>query len=132
MNARQIRLLPFLAALLLFGCAMDIVSVKQAPATFTPAGDPGAPVVLQRDIAVSIGTGFATKLKQGTTWRAVGKIAEGEAFSTRDQIVTVEASNIHEAQPVISSGQIVGFYLPVERTFTPATASVAATFQPAK
>jgi len=121
-----------IAVLLLTGCAMDIVSVKQSPTTLAPAGDPGAPVVLQNDATVSIGTGFPTKLKKGTVWRQIGQIAEGEVFTTRDQVVTVEASNIHEAQPVIHGGNVVGFYLPVERTFTRAKAPVAITFQPPK
>jgi hypothetical protein len=120
------------ASLMLAGCAMDIVSVKQAPATIAPLGDSGPLVVLQSDVAVAIGTGFTTKLRKGTTWRQIGRISEGEVFATRDQIVTVEASNIHEAQPVINGGNVVGFYLPVERTFTRATAPIAITFQPSK
>jgi len=128
--------LPVLTALLaifpLAGCVMDIVSVTQAPATFAPAGEPGTPVVLQGDVTIPLGTGFPTKLKKGTTWRSIGKIAEGDVFATRDQIVTVEASNIHEAQPVITGGQIVGFYLTVEHTFARAATPVAIAFQPAK
>ena len=120
------------AVLLLAGCAMDIVSVQQLPATLVSSSEPGAPVILQNAASVAIGTGFATKLKKGTTWRSIGKITEGEVFATRDQIVTVEASNIHEAQPVIAGGSVVGFYLPVEHTFTRATAPVAVTFQPSK
>jgi hypothetical protein len=117
---------------MLAGCVMDLVSVRQQPTTLEPAGDPGAPVVLQGDVSVALGTGFPTKLRQGTTWRSVGKIAEGEVFATRDQTVTVEASNIHEAHPVIAGGKIVGFYLPVEHTFARAAAPVAIVFQPAK
>lgn len=113
----------------LTGCMVDLVSVRQAPATLTDVSAPGAPLVLQSDATVFIGTGFSTKLKHGTTWRKVGRLPEGEVFTTRDQIVTVEASNIHEAQPVIKDGQVVGFYLPVERTFTRASAPVAVALQ---
>ena len=113
MNARPLRTLAPLVVLSLAGCAMDIVSVKQAPLVLTELADPGPPVVLQNDVSVAIGTGFATKLRKGTTWRPVGRIAEGEVDSTCDQIVSVEASHIHEARPRIAGDRIVGFYLPV-------------------
>lgn len=129
MNARPLRTLAPIVALSLAGCAMDIVSVKQAPVLLTELADLGPPVILQNDVSVAIGTGFATKLRKGTTWRPVGRIAEGEVYATRDQIVTVEASHIHEARPVIAGGRIVGFYLPVERTFTRASSPVAVSFQ---
>jgi hypothetical protein len=106
------------------GCAMDIVSVRQTPATLAPVGEGAPTITLQSEITVSIGTGFATRLKKGTTWRRVGKIAEGDVYITRDQVVTVEASHIHEAQVVVAGNQVVGFYLPVERTFAVAKTPV--------
>jgi len=50
----------------------------------------------------------------------VGRIEQGEVYKTKDQVVTVEASNMYEAQLVLSGSLVVGFYLPVERTFTAA------------
>lgn len=115
--------------LALAGCAMDIVSVKQLPATLTPLGAPSPAFTLQNDASIAIGTGFKTRLKKGTTWRKVGTLGQGDVFTTRDQVVTVEASHIHEAQVVISGGSVVGFYLPVERTFTPASTPVPVAFE---
>ena len=111
-------------ALALGGCAIDLVSVKQVPASLTPLGETVPTLKLQADTPVSIGTGFVTRLKKDTTWRPVGTIAQGEVFATRDQVVTVEASHIHEAQVVLSGGEVVGFYLPVERTFAAAAKPV--------
>lgn len=112
------------AALGFGGCAMDIVSVKQTPATLAPVVGDSPTITLQSEVTVSIGTGFTTRLKKGTTWRRVGKIAEGDVYTTRDQVVTVEASHIHEAQVVVVGNQVVGFYLPVERTFAVAKTPV--------
>jgi hypothetical protein len=107
------------------GCAFDVVSVNQMPATLTPVAGPPARFVLPGEVSVSIGTGFSTHLHQGTAWVEVGKIAQGQVFTTKDQVVTVEASNISEAQLVVSGEKIVGFFLPVERTFTPATSKIS-------
>jgi hypothetical protein len=104
------------------GCAFDLSSVKQMPATFSPAAnDAGQGFVLRQEIKAPIGTGFPTLLKSNTRWYPAGKIEFGEVYATKDQIVAVEASNIHEAQLVISNNFISGFYLPVEKTFTPVT-----------
>jgi hypothetical protein len=105
---------------LVAGCAFDIVSVKQTPTTLGGVRTPALDFVLTQDAAVSIGTGFPTRLKQGTHWQSVGVIDQGAVYSTKDQVVTVEASNISEAQIVVSHGELVGFYLPVERTFAAA------------
>lgn len=69
---------------------------------------------------ISIGTGFRTKLKAGTKWTEAGRLPEGKVFVTKDQVVTVEASNIHEAGIVVEGDALVGFFLLVEKTFTPA------------
>src|ERR1039457_6504695 len=79
---------------ILGGCAFDVVRVRQVPVTFS-SGDAGAPkFVLAKPVNVSLGTGFPTLLKAGTTWTHVGTTEFGEVYSTEDQIVKVEASNI--------------------------------------
>ncbi len=109
----------------LTGCAFDVVSVRQIPATFESVAGAPATFVLRKEVEVSIGTGFKTRLRQGTSWRQVGKIAQGTVFTTKDQVVTVEASNISEAQIVVFGQRIVGFYLPVEHTFAPASSPIS-------
>lgn len=130
----RLRPLAFCAALaasaLLSGCAFDIVSVKHTPATLTPLGTAAPMLVLQTDASIPIGTGFPTKLKKGTKWRKVGSLPQGDVYATQDQVLTVEASHIHEAQLVLSDRNVIGFYLPVERAFTAASAPVQLAFEP--
>lgn len=102
------------------GCAFDVVHVRQTPATFVAETTGVNPWVLEREVRIGIGTGYSTVLKAGTHWQPAGRIAEGDVFKTSDQIVKVEASNIHEAYVVVKEGMVTGFYLPVERTFTAA------------
>lgn len=112
-------LLLCLAPQLFSGCAFDVAHVKQLPVSFQPVT--GAPLRwrLGHEAKVSIGTGYTTRLQPGTRWVQVGRLEQGDVFKTADQVVTVEASNIHEAHLVVKDGAVTGFYLPVERTFTP-------------
>ena len=106
-------------ALWAVGCAFDLSHVKQTPAALATAPSGGSRWRLVSDANISIGTGYATRLKAGTQWEQVGRLAQGDVFKTHDQILTVEASNIHEAYLVVRDKMVTGFYLPVERTFTP-------------
>jgi hypothetical protein len=112
-----------LLALALAGCAFDIVSVSQKPAAFNPQND-GHSFLLLKEVTARYGTGFPTVLRANTTWRQVGSTESGEVFSTQDQIVKVEASNISEAYIVVSGHSLAGFYLPVEKTFVPLNPSI--------
>jgi len=114
----------------LSGCAFDITHVKQQPATFAAVSGMTNGFILSHDVKATLGTGYPTRLKSGTRWQPVGVIAQGTVFETKDQIVTVEASNIHEAQLVVSNGFITGFYLPVEKTFAPSKSPIRIETQP--
>jgi hypothetical protein len=103
------------------GCAFDLVRVKQEPVMLDAQPVQRPSWTLTEKVAVGIGTGFSTKLESGTRWTYVGRIPQGEVYRTTDQIVTVVGPNIFEAQIVISNGLLEGFYLPVERTYTPAS-----------
>jgi len=99
------------------GCAFDVSHVKQHPTTYTTLVAPAQSFVLNRDVKATVGSGFPTRLKADTRWQQVGNTEHGAVFVTKDQLVTVEASNIYEAQLVVTENAITGFYLPVEKTF---------------
>ena len=107
---------------LLTGCAFDVVHVKQFPANLDSGQAPKNSCFLEKEVNVDLGTGYSRTLRPGTRWDYAGSIPQGEVFKTKDQILTVEASHIHEAYIVVSSGKLVGFYLPVEKTFSPLNA----------
>lgn len=106
-------------AALLGACAFDVIHVDQRPAQFESASASGRPFELAADVDVDIGFGYHRILKKGTTWRSLGRLPQGDVYTTSDQVLTVEASNIQEAYIVIESRKLVGFYLPVEKTFSP-------------
>ena len=120
MKYKKIPLISFLSVIILVSCAFDIVHVKQIPTKFTKIeSEASAFFVLKETVRVGIGTGFSTKLHKNTKWICVGFIPQGNVFNTRDQIVTVEGSNIFEAFIVMHTKYLVGFYLPVEGTYCP-------------
>jgi hypothetical protein len=100
-------------------CAFDLVHVKQIPTSLESSTVPINSFELEEQVTISLGTGYDRILKAKTKWDYVGKISYGDVFRTKDQVLTIEASNIYEAYIVISSGELVGFYLPVENTFSP-------------
>ena len=109
-----------LLAFAVSGCMFDIVSVPQKSTVFTPLIEDAKNFKIDAGHVVQIGTGFRTQLKAGTTWNQIGSIPQGEVYRSPDQILVVEASNIHEAALVVNDGQVVGFFLLVEKTFCPA------------
>ena len=102
------------------GCAFDIVQVKQLPVALSPATADHA-FVLHEAAVVRIGTGFPVNLKAGATWHSLGTTSQGEVYTSPDQVLTVEASNIHEAALIVREGEVTGFYLLIEKKFCPAT-----------
>jgi hypothetical protein len=108
------------AAFLLGACAFDVIHVQQVPATLEAISGPAPEWTLSQDVNVHLREGFAALLRAGTTWRAIGRIAQGDVFRTGDQVVTVEASNVYEAGLVMKADVVVGFYLIVEHSFAAA------------
>jgi hypothetical protein len=104
-----------LATSWLVGCALPVPQHKlEQP--IAPAS--GRQFILDVDADCYIGTGYGRTLRQGTRWRLYGTIPQGDVYRSPDQTLTVEGYNVHEAYPVIHDDAVVGFYLPVEHTFT--------------
>lgn len=117
--SRAVVLCTGMILILMPGCAFDISHVTRVPTTFTSAD--GSGWTLQQNQSISVGSGFPTKLRHGTRWQLAGRIPQGDVYRSSDQVVTVEASNIYEAMVVLQGDKLVGFYLPVERSFVAAS-----------
>lgn len=106
----------FLAGLLV-SCAFDLAHVSFSPAELA---QPEAPKHIVMGVPVSINQapcGYGRTLRHGSTWELVGTIPEGEVYKPKDQVLTVECSNVYEAYIVVQEDMLVGFYLPVEKGF---------------
>jgi len=114
-----------LLALLVGSCAPAVV---QEPTQLTPMV--GKSFQLTQAAEVALATGYSTTLRANTTWQLVGTVPQGEVYRTRDQVVTLEGAHIHEGYVVLDQRALVGFYLPVERTFSPVAPAKPLSMEP--
>jgi hypothetical protein len=111
----------------LAGCASQVAHI---PATFTPSAQEGQQSLktLSHAAEIQLDTGYSRSLKAGSQWIRIGMIAQGEVYKPYKDVFTLEGAHIHEASLVIADGQLVGFYLPVERGFSPLAQKVRLKF----
>lgn len=105
--------------LILWGCAFNLVTLKQVPVGQTTVVDGKSSWRLAKDTSVSPARGQNIKLRSGTEWQYVCTIDQGDVYKTKDQVVTITASNTYEAYIVITDAGMTGFYLPLEKVFSP-------------
>ena len=122
-----LRFLPILLALA--GCASN---VTQFPTEFTPAAvaEPHTLKTLAKQVDIKLDTGYSRSLKRGSQWTRIGTVAQGDVCKPYMDVFTLEGAHIHEAYLVISGGYLVGFYLPVERSFSPLKKSIPFAINP--
>jgi hypothetical protein len=109
-------------------CAACAPAVVQESTQLTPGA--GKSFRLTGAATVALATGYSTTLRANTRWELVGSVTHGEVYRTKDQVVTLEGEHIHEGYIVVKQGALVGFYLPVERTFSPVTPAVPLSMNP--
>lgn len=108
------------APALISACAFDIADVKYQPARLESVANEGTAFTLAADIPIhGAPCGFSRSLRKGSRWFAIGRLSEGVVYRSRDQVLTVECSNVFEAYLVVAAEKLVGFYLPVEKGFSP-------------
>jgi hypothetical protein len=107
-----------LMALTFVACAPEI---SRRPTSFTSAGEqPAETIEILQDQKVVVGPGYDRLIGRGTVWTKVGQSAEGAVYKPVGRVFTVEGAHVHEAYLVLAGERVVGFYLPVERAFSPA------------
>lgn len=115
---RPIVFVILLSSFLLEGCAFDLAHVSFTPTQFAPYVEGDKSFALKEPIYITEAPcGYDRTLRQDTRWDLIGRIPEGDIYKSRDQVLTVECSNVHEAYIVVLDSSIVGFYLPVEKGF---------------
>ncbi|MBL4868802.1 MAG: hypothetical protein JKY67_20760 [Pseudomonadales bacterium] len=73
--------------------------------------------VLKEGVTIKASHAKPTTLKSGTKWLKVGSIDKGAVYRTKDQVVIVNSFNTHEGYIVVEQNNVVGYYLPIEKTF---------------
>ena len=107
------------STILVYGCAFDVLKISKNPVLLDDSLSEKPILLIEENLEITLSTGYKRTLKSGTKWHYVGQISYGDIYKTKDQILTIEGSNIYEAFIVVSEEQLVGFYLPVEQSFSP-------------
>ena len=105
-------------ALLAVGCSTKQLTVAR------PLDPPSESATYRLESAVTAKISRAAKqtLRSGTRWQSVGRLAEGLVLKSPDQSLVVNSFHVNEGYPVVAEGKLVGFYLPVPKTFVAITA----------
>jgi hypothetical protein len=102
--------------ILLMACAAE---VTRHPTAITPMDSvvSGDQRRIAKNVLVTFDTGYERALRKDTMWKPVGNVPQGTVYASVDSVFSVEGAHVHEAYLVVSRGNLVGFYLPVERSF---------------
>jgi hypothetical protein len=109
----------------LAACASPVqtTAVKFAPST-------GGEVSLGSNVQITLSTGYSRTLGQGSRWRKVGTVPQGDVYRPVDTVFTIEGRNVHEAYLVLNASRaLVAFYLPGESNLSPLPAPVLLTLK---
>ena len=108
---------PVLAAAVLYlaGCSLNPPH-DDMPASLR-AGDARPDIVMTSKKKVGVSAMFRRVIPKDSRWSYVGSIAAGDVYQGVNTVFTVEGVDIHEAYLVISGRDLVGYYLPFEKTF---------------
>lgn len=104
--------------MLLASCAAEVV--KQPSTFFEPA--PASPAVfktVQTTVFPEFSSGYKRAIAQGSVWKLAGTVAQGEVYIPIKTVFTVQGAHSHEAYLVVDKGKLTGFYLPVEKAYSP-------------
>jgi len=99
--------------------ALEACTIVQLPVSALSPATRTESRRLISQVTVHVPSGRMIVLMAGTTFDLVGRVPQGEIFAPQDRMLTVRGPNAHEAYLVVENDVLQGFYLAVERTFTP-------------
>ena len=75
--------------------------------------------VASQPASIMLDSGYPRTISRETEFLEIGRIKQGSVLKPVNTSFTVEGAHMHEAYPVVENGRVTGFYLPVERAFSP-------------
>ena len=109
----------FVFALLIAGQLGCSGEVQRHPSALLETAALPAPMYTAHPVQLQLAGGYQRLIPEKTEFVEIGRLKEGAVFRPTRHVLTVEGANVHEAYLVVSEETIVGFYLPVERAFSP-------------
>lgn len=105
------------AAILFSALVLGCASLQMQPASLTPYEGNEQSLTLERDVDIRFDTGYTRTLRAGTRMVLAGTLQSGKVYRLVDAVLTVEGTHMHEGWLVIDGEKLVGYYLPVEKSF---------------
>jgi hypothetical protein len=105
------------AMIALAGCASEVT--RQAVDMSSSAPETGRRFTLEQPASFRLDSGYSRTVAADTEFAAVGRIAQGLVLRPTQTVLTVEGKHMHEAYAVVRDNTLVGFYLPVEKAYSP-------------
>ena len=102
----------------LSACASGVKSSPETISVFTSVEEHEV-YGLDSAVSFTLDTGYVRALKINSKWSPVGQILKGKVYLPNADVFSIEGTHVHEAYLVVDRGNLVGFYLPVERSFSP-------------
>ena len=106
-----------LSFLFLCGCASQVVTETTQLPVYQES-QPAKFIQIADEAWVSSSAGYPRVITKGSKWEYVGLITKGNVYKPIGHIFTIEGYHVHEAYLVVSDKRLIGFYLPVEKTFS--------------
>ena len=75
--------------------------------------------VASQTALIHLDSGYERTINSGTEFVEFGMIKQGKVLKPTNAVFTIEGAHTHEAYLVLDNDRIVGFYLPVEKAFSP-------------
>jgi hypothetical protein len=123
----SIRTFFIVTVFLISGCASEVV---RYPTDLSAV----APATRKHYVALSAAvlpmeSGYNRTINAGTQFVEFGFIKQGKVLKPTNTVLTVEGAHMHEAYPVIDNDRVVGFYLPVEKAYSPLSQAIILSIQ---
>ncbi|WP_280153268.1 hypothetical protein [Piscinibacter sp. XHJ-5] len=106
-----------LVAAVLVGCAGEVV--RQPVELNASVPEAGRLYTLRNDVEVRLESNYTRIIRAHTEFSVAGSLPQGTVLRPTQTVLTVEGRHMHEAYAVLRDDRLVGFYLPVEKAFSP-------------
>ena len=108
----------------LLGLAACANEVPRQPVALVPAQQAWRYVVMSQ-MTIELDSGNVRSLPVGTEFAEAGSISQGKVLRPVKAVFNVEGAGAQEAYPVVRDSKLVGFYLPIEKSYSPLSRPVA-------
>ncbi|WP_146177535.1 hypothetical protein [Glaciimonas sp. PCH181] len=116
--------------ILITGCATRLAPVEPPPSPVTLLTLANKPQIkiLARRVTITLAGGYSIMLMDGSHWVYLGNVPDGKVYKPKTGMLMNNDKLPHEFYIVAAGKQLIGFYMPEQRLFTPLEQPLYLTF----